>query len=87
MKKGMMTIPQLRKAFDHIEDFTASLLKKTKDPKERRKAFQKEWMKTFHRSVDDKATDAYLKFEETKGKKAKTKKQRGGAVDVRGNDE
>lgn len=80
IKKGVMTIPQLRKAFDHIETFTSSLLQKTADAKQRRVAFQKEWKKTFHRSVDDKAADAYLNFEATKGKKGKTKKQRGGAT-------
>lgn len=75
-----MTIPQLRKAFDHMESFTLSLLRRESDKKKCRKAFQNEWMKTFHRSVDDKAADAYLQFESKKMKKAKTKKQRGGAA-------
>jgi hypothetical protein len=82
LKKGLMTIPQLRKAFDHIERFTDSLLKKTSDKDERRKAFQKEWSKVFHRSVDDKSANAYLAFEEKKMGKAKksgTRKQKGGA--------
>ena len=76
-----MTIPQLRKAFDHMETFTVSLLTKTKDAEERRKAFQKEWSKVFHRSVDNKSADAYLQFEEKKKKKSGTRKQgqRGGA--------
>jgi len=79
----MMTIPQLRKAFDHMESFTLSLLQRVGDPKKRRQAFQEEWMRTFHRSVDDKAADAYLQFESKKMKKGTTKKQkqkqRGGA--------
>ncbi len=75
-----MTIPQLRKAFDHMESYTISLLRRESDAKKRRKAFQEEWMKTFHRSVDDKAADAYLQFESKKAKKSKTKKQRGGAA-------
>jgi hypothetical protein len=80
VKKGVMTIPQLRKAFDHIERFTGSLLKQTKDAGERRKAFQKEWQKVFHRSVDDKSANAYLEFEEKKsGKKSGSRKQKGGA--------
>lgn len=88
LKKGLMTIPQLRKAFDHIERFTTSLLKSTKDAGERRKAFQTEWKKVFHRDVDDKSADAYLQFEETKvGKKAGTRKQKqqgGGAAPLAG---
>lgn len=85
MKKGLMTIPQLRKAFDHMENFTASLLKTTKGTEERRKAFQKEWMKVFHRAVDDKSADAYLAFEEKKQTKGKgTRKQKGGADPLSG---
>jgi hypothetical protein len=79
-KHSTMTIPHLRKAFDHIEAFTNALVVKEKDPKKRRKAFQEEWRKVFHRSVDDKAADAYLKFESKKGKKGSTRKQRGGAA-------
>jgi hypothetical protein len=33
-------------------------------------------MKTFHRTVDDKAADAYIQFESKKSKKAFTKRQR-----------
>ena len=80
IQKGYMTIPQLRKAFDHIESFTVSLLHSTKNADQRRKAFQKEWSKVFHRAVDDKSANAYLQFEEKKGKKGKTKKQKGGAA-------
>jgi hypothetical protein len=79
-KGSSMTIPQLRKSFDHMESFTLSLLRRESDAKKRRKAFQHEWMKTFHRSVDDKAADAYLQFESKKLKKGKTKKQRGGTA-------
>lgn len=80
-KSSMMTIPQLRKAFDHIEVYTAGLIGREKDMKKRRKAFQEEWMKVFHRSVDDKSADAYLQFEAKKSKKgSKTRKMKGGAA-------
>lgn len=75
-----MTIPQLRKAFDHIEEFTTSIVNREKDKGKQRKAFQAEWMRVFHRSIDDKAADAYLHFESKKGKKGKTRKQKGGAA-------
>lgn len=78
-KQTMMTIPQLRKAFDHIESFTKGLLAREKDAKKRRRAFQEEWMKVFHRSVDDKSADAYLQFEAKKSKKSgKTRRMKGG---------
>jgi hypothetical protein len=79
-KGSMMTIPQLRKAFDHMESFTLSLVQRVSDPKKRRRAFQEEWMKTFHRAVDDKAADAYIQFESKKSKKATKRRQRGGAA-------
>lgn len=82
-RSSMMTIPQLRTAFDHIESYTAGLLAREKDAKKRRSAFQDEWMKVFHRSVDDSSADAYLQFEAKKNKNkkgSKTRKQRGGSA-------
>ena len=79
-KKSIMTIPQLRKAFDHIESFTSGLLQREKDVKKRRLAFQEEWMRVFHHAVDEKATDAYLQFEAKKTKGNKTRRMKGGAA-------
>lgn len=81
-KSSVMTIPQLRKAFDHIESYTHGLLQRTSDKKQRRKAFQEEWAKMFGRNVDDASADAYISFEsKKKGSKTRThtRKQRGGA--------
>jgi len=74
-----MTIPQLRKSFDHMEQYSMALLHrlKGKDMIAKRKAFQKEWMRVFKRPVDDKAADAYLMFE---SKRSGSRKQRGGAA-------
>lgn len=83
-KKGFMTIPQLRKSFDHIESFTTGLLSRVKDPAAQRKAFQAEWKTVFRRDVDDKAADAYLKFESKKGKRGKTRKMKGGGQALAG---
>lgn len=80
-KKSSMTIPQLRKAFDHIESFSLALVRRERDGTKRRKAFQEEWMKVFHRPIDDKATDAYLHFEAKKSKgKGTTRRMKGGAA-------
>lgn len=79
-KKAAMTIPQLRKAFDHIESYTMSLLQREKDGKKRRHAFQEEWRRVFHRDIDEKAADAYLQFESKKAKPGKTRRMRGGAA-------
>ena len=79
-KKGIMTIPQLRKSFDHMEQFSTSLLRKgTKDMVAKRKAFQKEWLRVFKRPVDNKAADAYLMFE-SKRSGSRKHRQTGGAA-------
>lgn len=79
-KKATMTIPQLRKAFDHIESYTMSLLKREKNGKKCRQAFQEEWRRVFHRDIDEKAADAYLQFEAKKSKPSKTRRMKGGAL-------
>lgn len=81
-KKSAMTIPQLRKSFDHIESYTMALLSRERDQTKRRKAFQNEWMKVFHRSIDDKAADAYLHFESKKKHKktSKIRRMQGGSA-------
>jgi len=78
-KRGMMTIPQLRKSFDHMERYSTTLLhrSKGKDMVAKRRAFQKEWLRVFKRPVDDKAADAYLMFE---SKRSGSRKQHGGAA-------
>jgi len=80
-KKGMMTIPQLRKSFDHMERYSTTLLHKSKgkDMVAKRKAFQKEWLRVFKRPVDDKAADAYLLFE-SKRSGSRKHRQNGGAA-------
>lgn len=76
-----MTIPQLRKSFDHMERYSTTLLhrSKGKDMVAKRRAFQKEWLRVFKRPVDDKAADAYLMFE-SKRSGSRKHRQNGGAA-------
>jgi hypothetical protein len=88
-KGGVMTIPQLRKAFDHIETRTHDILTRYSDKKSRREAFQAEWKKVFHRDVDAGAADAYLDFASKKKRRAgagatRKTKQRGGMAALAG---
>lgn len=73
-RKGVQTIPQLRKAFDHIEDVAKRGVSLSD--------FQAEWKKTFHHELDDAAGMAFLTFH--KKSKGKTKKMRGGAAPLAG---
>lgn len=56
-----MTIPQLRKAFEHIDSF---LHKKLKDGIDDAvvKSFRKEWKKTFGKDVSEASAKEYLNF-------------------------
>ena len=65
--KGM-TIPQLRRAFDHIDSFVARGGKNLE-------AFRKEWKHTFGKEVSAKAAREYLDFVSSK---RTTKSQKGG---------
>lgn len=81
--KELMTIPQLRRAFDHMESFTHALVRSGKSTAEQRKEFQAEWKRTFHREIQAKAADTYLQFTSKKIKQSGTrkgKKQRGGQM-------
>lgn len=77
--KKVMTIPQLRKAFDTIERETKKILQNraTAVPE-----FQKLWKSIFHKSIDTKAAEAYLAMSKrsTRSFTHKQKKQLGGTA-------
>lgn len=86
-KKGVQTIPQLRKSFDHIEQFTKWLVHTEKDKKEKVAAFQKEWKKVFYHDVDAAAAQSLIDHHSKKKqltRKNKGKKQAGGATALAG---
>lgn len=72
-KSSTLTIPQLRKSFDHIDSWVESHVSK-KSVKSLVPAFQEEWEKTFHREVDAKAAEAYLSLK-SRSKPRLTKKK------------
>lgn len=76
----VQTIPELRRAFEHIEQVGQRLchLPEGKAIAE----FQKEWKKTFYRDLSKQAAEAYLdhvKKEQKQTQKQKTRKLRGGS--------
>ena len=56
--KAAMTIPELRKAMNHISQFAARLNKK--DMKKSVKSLQGEWQSTFHKPLSEKLARDYL---------------------------
>lgn len=67
-KSKVMTIPQLRKAFEHMEKFRDL------------ETFRKEWKKTFGKEVSKEAAEDYLKFVKASG----SGKQSGGSSPLAG---
>jgi hypothetical protein len=79
-----MTIPHLRKAFDHIDAWIESRIHK-EGVKKLVPAFQAEWKKVFRRSVDTKAAEAYLSLKHTAAPRVtKKQKQKGGSAVLAG---
>ena len=75
-----MTIPHLRKAFDHIDEWIESRIHK-EGVKKLVPAFQAEWKKVFRRTVDAKAAEAYLSLKHTATPRVTKKhKQKGGSA-------
>ena len=73
--EGALTIPQLRKSFEHIEKFVQKKVLHMSE-KEGLKAFCKEWKKTFGTISEESAKD-YLQY-----MRSHNKTQKGGAVTV-----
>ena len=78
-KSKVMTIPQLRKAFDTIErEVKVILSKKSVDSIQE---FQKLWKSVFHRQIDSSTAEAYLTMQKKTSKRS-TRKQKGGSAPV-----
>lgn len=90
-KKGtdVLTIPELRRAFEHIENFVvANMLAPRKDVIE---GLQKEWKLTFHKELSRADAEAYVdhvkvmhKVTEAMTRKRKHRLQKGGAAPLAG---
>jgi hypothetical protein len=83
-KSHVMTIPQLRKAFEHIETFVELHCKTPKPALV--KQFKQEWKLTFKKEIDTKEAEAYVDhaLEELKRKKPSQRKHSGGAMALTG---
>jgi uncharacterized protein (UPF0335 family) len=71
-KTKVMTIPQLRKAFETIEQ-------KSKEIHSVRE-FQQVWKSVFHKTIDVKAAESYLSMKKKRSKTRKSKNKQSGGV-------
>ena len=80
-KAKIMTIPQLRKAFEEINNETTKILAKHPINDESISSFQKSWKKIFGKIIDTSTAESYLRLQGKAKKRGKTyKKQKGGAA-------
>ena len=77
----VMTIPQLRKAFESVNVETKKILSKHPMNNESIAAFQKIWKNIFGKIIDTSTAESYLRLQVKSNKKGKTyKKQKGGSA-------
>ena len=73
-----MTIPEIKSAFENIEQATYRILREGGTLSEQVKKFQTEWKAIFHRPVRAESAEAYLKIKQlSKKRPSKTRKQKG----------
>jgi len=80
----IMTIPELRRAFEHIESFVEINCHTPKD--QLIKEFRQEWVKTFKKEVDEVSAKAYVEhiLNQVKDKKPHQRRHAGGAMPLTG---
>jgi hypothetical protein len=84
-KEGIQSIPELRRCFEHIEDYTFKGVKSGIPKEKLLKDFQKEWKKVFHKELDNKSADAYIDhLLKSPQNRRKTHKKKGGAQPISG---
>jgi hypothetical protein len=84
-KKGkIMTIPQLRKAFESINNETHKVLSKHPINEDSISSFQKSWKHIFGKNIDSSTAESYLILQSKSKNKGtrKMKKQKGGSAPV-----
>lgn len=85
-KTAILTIPQLRKAFDHMDTVVESLRKMAKHSfSDAVIVYREEWRKTFHRDLSPADASAYLKFRfGIQSGKTRRSRTRGGSLALAG---
>jgi hypothetical protein len=81
-KKSVLSIPQLRKAFDHMDSMVEKLRKTAKHSfSDAVITYRNEWRKTFKHDLSPADASAYLKFRYgMKSKQTRRSKTRGGSM-------
>lgn len=82
-QQKVLTIPMLRKAFEHVDMETRKILSKHPINEESISEFKKLWKNTFGKVIDSKTAESYLAIQsKMKVHKKKTRKMKGGSAPV-----
>jgi hypothetical protein len=86
-EKGIASIPELRRAFEHIEEVVDRKIKQKESKEDISKELRKEWHAVFFKTLDKKSADAYVEERmSNKGRRVTRRAQRskGGAQPIAG---
>ena len=77
--ESVKTIPQLRRLFEHIEDFVDSHISKRRSKESLSRELRKEWKHVFVKELDKKAADTFIEHRMKQRRTLRaTRKQQGG---------
>lgn len=86
-EKGIASIPELRRAFEHIEEVVDRKIKQKESKEDISKELRKEWHAVFFKTLDKKSADAYVEERmSNKGRRVtrRAQRSRGGAQPIAG---
>ena len=85
--KGVYSIPELRRSFEHIEEYVDQKIALRESKEKLSKDLRKEWSKVFFKELDKKSADAFISERMSKRhpSRHRTHRKRGGAGAQLGN--
>jgi hypothetical protein len=83
-KKGIYSIPELRRSFEHMEQFVNQKIRSRESKEKLCKDLQKEWKAVFMKSLDKKSAMAFVEDRMNHGSRRRTVRKRGGALPIAG---
>ena len=80
-QKGIHSIPELRRSFEHIEEYVGKKIALKESKEQLIKDLRKEWSKVFRRDLDKKSAEAFVsdKLSKKSTSRHRTLRKRGGA--------
>jgi hypothetical protein len=86
-KRGVYTIPELRRSFEHIEEYVNEKIARKESKEQIVKDLRKEWEHVFFKELDKKSADAFISDRMAKKhslRRHKTLRRNGGAAPLAG---